>query len=141
MEDKKQQTEEKMKDEQQKVEKVEDKKPKTEKEKLVEEISFLISDRVFNPSLLYDKYKRLNKICICENVYNNTPNTMDPEKIKNHWSKSYPAFLKLKPGKKVLDPLKVINDTITSDNVFDEIKDVYSYKNIINGIIFALLSN
>lgn len=112
---------------------------KTEKDVLLDELAYLNSSKGFNPKRLFEVYKRLNKINICQNIYELTPKTMDPIKIKNHWEKSYDGLLALKPSKKTLNALYRINNVVLKAEEKQVVSDVYSYKNLVKEVIIAIL--
>lgn len=115
---------------------------KKEKDMLIESIAYLNTKRGFNPAKLFEAYKRLNKINICQNIYELCPKTMDPRKIHIHWCKSYVAFCNLKPKKEDLQYLKNMDTKIRNESNMNElILNVYSYKEIIRDIIFKILQN
>lgn len=114
---------------------------KTERDRLIEEISYLNTRRGFDPERLFEAYKRLNKINICQNIYEMCPKTMDPIKVQKHWEKSYVALLALKPQKRTLEGLKKINDQIMQAHEKRSLENVYSYRELMKKVIIEMLAS
>lgn len=114
---------------------------KTERDRLIEEIAYLNTRRGFNPDRLFEAYKRLNKINVCQNIYEFCPCTMDPAKIQKHWNNSYGALLSLKPKKSALSGLKKIDDTVSSVYEKNFMSNVYSYKQLMLKAITEVLKD
>ena len=111
---------------------------KTEREMLIDQMEhFPQSYDDFNPEGYINLSKRLNRINLLRYLFNTCPLTMDPDKITDHWSKSYNVIVGLKLDRWQLEKISSLNERMFAKRV--AVQNINSYKKMFGQVVSLVL--